>query len=117
VRRGSRVEREAIDGEARALPELGDLQLDRTGTGFPEPIAVSVALVGALGRPLAVSGAAQALDLGRHQPFGGEGQQLAHEVAIGPLLDQLEKGHSVGGHRRLRAGSRFATRSYTEDRR
>ena len=39
-------------------------------------------------------------------PLGREGQHLAHQVAIGPLLDQLDQRHSLVGHRRLRFGSR-----------
>jgi hypothetical protein len=58
-------------------------------------------LVRSIGGALAVRGAAQAVDLDRHQSFGREGQQLADQVRIGALLDQLEKRHPLLGHRRL----------------
>jgi putative transposase len=61
--------------------------------------------------------AGELIDLGGHQPLAGERQQLTHQIGIGALLDQLEQRHSLVGHRRLRFGSRLATRTSTEDRR
>jgi hypothetical protein len=49
--------------EVAALPELGDVQLDRAGTGLPHPIAVAVALRPPLGRTLAIGGPGQGLHL------------------------------------------------------
>jgi putative transposase len=60
--------------------------------------------------------AGELIDLGGHQPLAGERQQLTHQIGIGALLDQLEQRHSLVGHRRLRFGSRLATRTSTEDR-
>jgi hypothetical protein len=63
-------------------------------------------------------GAAEPLHLHRHEALGGVGQQLADQIGVAALLDQLEKRHPLLGHRHLRsAGSSFATRPYTEDRR
>ena len=62
-------------------------------------------------------GAGELLDLGRHQPLGGKGQQLADQVRVGALLDQLQQRHSLVGHRRLRLVPGLATRTFTEDRR
>jgi hypothetical protein len=56
------------------------------------------------------------LDLQFHHPLGREGEKLAHEVAVGSLLDQLDQDHPVVGHRRLRSGS-ARNRTLTEDRR
>ena len=51
--------------------------------------------------------AGSGLPLGLHQPLGGKAQHLAHQVAIGALLDQLQQRHLVVGHRHLCAeGSR-----------
>ena len=48
---------------------------------------------------------------------GRKGQHLAHEVGISPLLDQLDKRHSVVGHRRLLLQVQLRNRTLTEDRR
>jgi hypothetical protein len=64
-----------------------------------------------------VGSAGELIDLGGHQPLAGKRQQLTDQIGIGALLDQLEQGHSLVGHRRLRFGSRLATRTSTEDRR
>jgi hypothetical protein len=68
--------------EVRALAELGDLQLDRTGPRLPRPVSKAVALVGPRWRAFAVAGAAQALDLQRHQPLGDEADHLAQEIDV-----------------------------------
>jgi hypothetical protein len=105
LRRPARLEE---GREVRALAELGDLEPDPSRPGVPGSLAIAIALVAAARAALAMTGAAQPLDLGRHQPFGGVAEKLADQIAIGPLLDQLEKGHPVGGHRRLRVGSSLA---------
>ncbi|MBV0893143.1 hypothetical protein KTN05_15105, partial [Paracoccus sp. Z118] len=46
-----------------------------------------------------------------------KGQHLAHEVAVGLLLNQLDQHHSVVGHRHLRIGSRSRNPNLPEDRR
>ena len=55
-----------------------------------------------LGIARAMRGSGARLDFGIHQPPGGEGQHLAHKISVGALLDQLQKRHSVVGHRHLR---------------
>jgi len=57
--------------EIAALPELGDAQLDRPGTGLPDPVAIAVALCQPVRRACAIVGAGLALHLELHQPFGG----------------------------------------------
>ena len=47
-------------------------------------------------------GASQHLHFSFHHPLSGERQHLANEICIGALFNQLDKGHSVCGHRRLR---------------
>ncbi len=92
--------------EVRALPQLRDLQRDAAGAGVPVAVAVSVPLNLAQGRTRALRRAGPCLDLRLHDPLGRESQHLAHEVAIGLLLNQLDQRHSLIGHRRLRSGSR-----------
>ena len=61
--RGERLLRHASElqktWEVGALAQLRDAQLDRAGAGFPEPIAVAIALNEPLGAPLAVRRAGQ----------------------------------------------------------
>jgi len=38
-----------------------------------------------------------------------KGQQVAHQVPVRPLLDQLDQGHPVVGHRRLLLKVQLAT--------
>src|SRR5919112_5791697 len=59
--------------------------------------------------------AGPALDLQVHQALGRKGQHLTHKVGISTLLDQLKKGHSVVGHRRLPV--RFKLRNSNPNRR
>ena len=81
-------------GEVRALAQLGDAQPHAAGAGLPEPVAVAVAQVGALGRPPAVGvrppwasarrgrppavgGGLQALDVQLHEPLRDEADIIA----------------------------------------
>jgi hypothetical protein len=61
--------------------------------------------------------ARQGLDFQVHQARGRKGQHLTHEVGISTLLDQLDKRHSVVGHRRSPASGSVRNRTLTEDRR
>ena len=63
----------------------------------------------ALGAALAGWCAGAGLDLQLHHALGREGQEIAHEVAVRPLLDQLHQGHPVVGHRPLRSKVQLAT--------
>jgi sugar/nucleoside kinase (ribokinase family) len=77
-------------------------ELDPTGAGLPAALAVAVPVVGPVRGARPAGGAGELLDLGRHQPLGGERQELADQVRVGALLDQLQQRHSLVGHRRLR---------------
>jgi len=66
---------------------------------------------GALGR------AGRRLDLGLHDPLGGKGEHVPHQVGVGALLHQFEKGHPVVGHRWSPVRSQVSQPKPTEDRR
>ena len=88
--------------EIAAAAQPGDFQIDLPDPGVPRPLPIAVALDQAFGIAHAMRGSGARLDFGVHQPPGGEGQHLADKVSIGALLDQLQKRHSVVGHRHLR---------------
>ena len=92
--------------EVRALSQLRDGQLDPPDAGLPATLPVPIAVVDPLRAPRSGCSASKLVDLSRHQPLAGIGQQLADQVRIGTLLDQLQQRHSLVGHRRLRCGSR-----------
>ena len=73
------------------------------------PLPVSVTVVEAIRAAHPGGSAGELIDLGGHQPLAGKRQQFTDQIGIGPLLDQLEQGHFLVGHRRLRFGSRLAT--------
>jgi len=56
---------------------------------LPKTVAIAVAAVAAIGAALAVLGAAALSDLELHQPLGDVSQELADDVVLGPLLDEL----------------------------
>ena len=88
--------------EVRAFAQLGDGEVDPACPGVPGPLAIAVAVIEPLGAAHARWRAGQVFDLQCHQPFGRKGQHRAHKVGISVLLDQVEKHHSVVGHRHLR---------------
>ena len=61
--------------------------------GVELAVPVPVAVIGALGAALAVSGAAQRVGFGAHQGVDERGQQLAQHIGVGG-------GESFGQHRR-----------------
>ena len=63
--------------EIAAPAQLGDAQLNRSGAGFPEPVAVTVAVIDPVGTALAVRGAGQVVDLQLHQTLCGKSNHLA----------------------------------------
>jgi hypothetical protein len=66
-------------------------------------IAVTVAVIEPVAAALVAAGADQAFDVGLHQDLQyrlGDGSQ---EIAIAALLQQLDKRHSLFGHRVLRS--------------
>ena len=87
--------------EAGALAQLRDGEIDAARPGLPRALAIAVAVVHPLGAAGPQGSAGQPFYFQRHQPVGRIGQQLAHEVGISALLDQLNERHSVIGHRRL----------------
>jgi hypothetical protein len=103
--------------EVRALAQLRDRELDPADPGLPTTLPVAVSVVDPLRAPHPSRSPGEPVDLGRHQPLAGIGQQLANQVRIGTLLDQLQQRHSLVGHRRLRWVPGLATRTFTEDRR
>ena len=87
--------------EVAALAEFRDAQLDRTGTRFPHPIAVAVALIDPIGITRTMRGAGQVLDLQLHQALRGKADHLAQQIGIGALLQESAKVHHLIGHRRV----------------
>jgi len=85
--------------EVGALAQPRDGQLDAAGAGVPVPlaIAVSVNLTQRAARALGRTG--RHIGLGLHDPIGGEGQHVTHQVGVGALLHQFEKRHPFFGHR------------------
>jgi hypothetical protein len=61
----------------RALAQLGDTQLHRSGARLPVAVAIAVALIDPLGRAFAMGGPRQRADLHLHQALGGEADHLA----------------------------------------
>jgi hypothetical protein len=90
-------------GEVAALAQLGDLTLDPARACVPgaPPIAVALLLTRRVTQAVSRSGAG--FHRGFHQPLGGKGQHLAHQVGVGVLFDQFDQRHSLVGHRRLRS--------------
>ena len=77
--------------EVRALPQLGDREIQCACAGVELAVPVAVALIGPLGAALAVSGAAQRVGFRTHQGVDERGQQLAQHVGVGG-------GESFGQH-------------------
>ena len=57
----------------------------------------AAALVGPRPRPLAMAGAAQAFDFGRHRPIGDETDHLAQQIRVRALL---QKAREAGSYQR-----------------
>jgi len=87
------------------------------GAGLPSSFAVSVALRRSRRCARTPGRHRSRLGLHFHQTLGGLGEHVVDKALVGGLLHQFHQGHSVVGHRRLRFGSRVATRTYSEDRR
>ena len=85
------------------LAQLGDLQCDPPRPGVPVPFPVSVALDLAQRRARALGSAGAQLHFHLHDPVGRKCQHLAHQIAVGLLLNQIEQRHSLVGHRHLRS--------------
>ncbi len=90
-------------GQVAPLSQPRNFQRDPPGTSVPVAVPVTVPLNLPQGRANALPGTGSRLNLHFHDPLGREGQHLAHEIAIGLLLNQLNQRHSVVGHRHLRS--------------
>jgi len=114
-------------GEAAALPELRNAQIDRPGRSagkpspgsfsapphLPVPVATTVAPRPS-GKVLpAIGGASSGADLQLYQALGRAADHLARKIRVGGLLDEVAEAHHVAGHRwSLRFRSVSATRPY-----
>src|SRR5215213_8709584 len=101
--------------EVRALAQLRDRELDPTDPCLPATLPVAVPVIGPIRAPHPSRSPGEPVDLGLHQPLARISQQLANQVRIGTLLEQLQQRHSLVGHRRLRWVPGLATRTFTED--
>ena len=84
---------------------LRNAQLDRAGARLPDPVAIAVAVIDAVGAALPMGGAGQAFDFQLHRPLRGKTDHLAQQIGIRALLQQRAKAHHLVGHRRV-LGSR-----------
>jgi len=81
----------------------------RSGEDPDRPVATAVAVADPLRAAHEGGRRGELVDLGGHQPVAGEGRELADQVVIGALLDQLTQRHPVVGHRRrLRVASQVS---------
>lgn len=92
--------------EVRALAQLGDAQLERAKTRVEAALAVTVAVIETFCRALVPAGPDQPLDIGFHQDLQYRLRNGSQEITIAALLQQLDKRHSVVGHRVPRVGCR-----------
>jgi hypothetical protein len=99
--------------EITALAQLRDAQLDGSGAGLPNPVAIAVAVIDAVRAALPMRGASQVLDFQLHQSLRGKTDHLAQQISVRALLQQGAKAHHLIGHRRV-LGSRegLATKPY-----
>ena len=84
--------------EVRALAQLGDADLDRSGSRLPVAIAVAVALDEPIGRALSMPRPSPGPHLQLHQPLGGKADHLAQDIRIRGLLHKRAKVHHLVGH-------------------
>jgi hypothetical protein len=85
--------------EVRAFSQLWNLEIDGAGTCFPEPIAVTVSAIHAIARAGAVVSATTLLDLEFHEPLDDVPQELANDVVLAALFNELSECHTMLGHR------------------
>src|SRR5437764_5963638 len=87
--------------EVRALPRLGNAQAQRPEPRIEAAIAVAVAVIEPVAGAFVPAGADQAFDVRFHQDLQHRFRHGSQEIAIAALLQQLDKRHSVFGHRVL----------------
>jgi site-specific DNA recombinase len=96
--------------EVRTLAQLGDAQAERSQSGIEAALAVAVPVVEPLGAAFVPPRADQPFDIGFHQDLQHGLRHGPEKIAITALLQQLDKRHSVVGHRvlgRVGGGSQF----------
>jgi hypothetical protein len=89
-------------GKERALPQLGDAQLDIAGLGRQQPGPGAVAMGGALLSALIAVGADVLGGLGVDQRLQDQRERLADEVEVtagAQRIQQISNGRLVQGHR------------------
>jgi hypothetical protein len=85
--------------EVAAAAQLRDLQLERPEPGLEVALAITVAVRRPLVAALVAPGADQSLSIELHQPLQHRLGQLLQKIPAAALLQQLEKCHSLLGHR------------------
>ena len=85
--------------EVAAAAQLRDLERNAASPRLPQTLAVAVAAVLPIATALAVGRPAQVVDVHRHQALDDVGDQVAKEILVGPLLDQLGQCNACLGHR------------------
>ena len=96
VLRGSRN-----GGKYEPWRSFGNAQAERTEPGLENAIAIAVAIVEPLDTAFVPASADQAFDIGFHQDLQHRLRYGSQEIAVAALLQQLDKRHSVFGHRVL----------------
>ena len=81
-----------------AFPEFWYFHGNCSGARIPIPLAIAIALIAAICRPLAVRGANQAVDIHRHHPIGDVADHFLEDIRIRALFNQVFQSHSVDGH-------------------
>ena len=86
--RGEHLQAEiaAANPDVRALPQLGGRRRR------PTPVAKPLRWWVRAPRPLAMAGAAQAFDFGRHRPIGDATDHLAQQIRVRALLKKARAG-------------------------
>ena len=87
--------------EVGTLAQLGDAQLQRAEPRVERAVAIAIAVVQPLGAAFVAAGADQPFDIGFHQDLQHRLGHGSQEIAVAALLQQLDKRHSVVGHRVL----------------
>ena len=87
--------------KVRTLAQLGDAQAQRAEPGIEAALAIAVAIVEPVAGALVPAGTDQPFDIGFHQDLQHALRHGSQEVTIAALLQQLDKRHSLFGHRVL----------------
>lgn len=82
-------------GEVAALAQLGDLHIDPPGTRLPRSGPISVAMVHPVAAALVNAGAAERVDVQRHETVGDEAEHLGQKLGVGRLRQKCAQGRSL----------------------